>query len=154
MSAPPSPNHPPLSFSSFTAVSPMDPEGDYPSVEAVKHLLPLFHLHFSYFFPLLPPPVDSYKSSPAHLINSICALAARYSPIYSGSRRSNGLASEESDNAAHTWASKAKEQMSQQLAISSEAMVQTLLMISWYEFGQDRDSVSAGSTRHPQEAFN
>lgn len=120
----------------------MDAAGDYPSVEAVKHLLPLFHLHFSYFFPLLPPPVESYTDSPAHLINIICALAARYSPTYAGSTRSNGLALEESDNAAHTWASKAKEQVSQHLAISDDSMVQTLLMISWYEFGQDRDSVS------------
>lgn len=120
----------------------MDPEGEYPSTEAVNHLLPLFHLHFSYFFPLLPPPVDSYKSSPAHLVNIICALAARYSPIYAGSNRSNVLAQEESDNASHTWASKAKEQVSQHLAISDDSMVQTLLLISWYEFGQDRDSVS------------
>ena len=119
----------------------MDPQGEYPSIEAVTHLLPVFHLHFSYFFPLLPPSVESYKSSPAHLINIICALAARYSPIYAGPKRSNGLALEESDTASHTWAMKAKEQVSQQLAISSNAMVQTLLMISWYEFGQDRDSV-------------
>jgi hypothetical protein len=37
---------------------------------------------------------------------------------------------------------KSKEQVSQHLAVSNDAMVQTLLMISWYEFGQDRDSVS------------
>lgn len=126
----------------------MDPDGEYPSVEAVNHLLPLFHLHFSYFFPLLPPSVDSYKSSPAHLINAICALAARYSPLYSGSKRSNGLALDESDNASHSWAMKAKEQVSQQLAISNDDMVQTLLMISWYEFGQDRDSVSRPKIRY------
>lgn len=49
---------------------------------------------------------------------------------------------DESNTASHTWASKAKEQVSQRLAISDGDMVQTLLMISWYEFGQDRDSVS------------
>lgn len=119
----------------------MDAAGEYPSAEAVNHLLPLFQLHFSYFFPLQPPSVEVYNSSPAHLVNIICALAARYSPKYSVSRPGGG-ATEDSSTAAHTWASKAKEQVSQRLAISDGDMVQTLLMISWYEFGQDRDSVS------------
>jgi hypothetical protein len=120
----------------------MDAAGEYPSPEAVNHLLPLFQLHFSYFFPLQPPPINQYTSFPPHLINIICALAARYSPIYSGSRHTGVQATDESNTASHTWASKAKEQVSQRLAISDGDMVQTLLMISWYEFGQDRDSVS------------
>jgi hypothetical protein len=120
----------------------MDAAGEYPSIEAVNHLLPLFQLHFSYFFPLQPPPIHQYTSYPPHLINIICALAARYSPIYSGSRRTGVQGVDESNTASHTWASKAKEQVSQRLAISDGDMVQTLLMISWYEFGQDRDSVS------------
>jgi hypothetical protein len=118
----------------------MDAGGEYPSTVAVNHLLPVFQLHFSYFFPLQPPPLQLYTSSPPHLINIICARAARYSPIYSATRH-GGLAVDESNTASHTWASKAKEQVSQRLAISDGDMVQTLLMISWYEFGQDRDSV-------------
>jgi hypothetical protein len=119
----------------------MDAAGEYPSIEAVTHLLPLFQLHFSYFFPLQPPAVEYYTSSPAHLVNIICALAARYSPLYSGSHHGGSML-EESKTAPHSWASKAKEQVSQRLAISDEDTIQTLLMISWYEFGQDRDSVS------------
>jgi hypothetical protein len=124
----------------------MDNNDQYPSPEAVAHLLPVFELHFSYFFPLLPPPVDSYTSAPPYLVNIICALAARYSPTYSSSKRTGITTIEDDSTAAHTWASKAKEQVSQRLAISDEDMVQTLLMISWYEFGQDRDSVSDSST--------
>jgi hypothetical protein len=118
----------------------MDSADEYPSIEAISHLLPLFQLHFSYFFPLLPPSVETYASSPPHLVNIVCALAARYSPIYAGPRHGGSAVDESS--ASHTWASKAKEQVSQRLAISDEDMIQTLLMISWYEFGQDRDSVS------------
>lgn len=120
----------------------MDPDGDYPSMNAVTHLLPIFHLHFSYFFPLLQPTVATHRSSPAHLINAMCALAARFSPTYAGSKRPSGLMLEESDAPSHTWAIKAKEQVSQNLAVSNDATVQTLLLISWYEFGQDRDTVS------------
>jgi hypothetical protein len=120
----------------------MDAADEYPSNEAVNHLLPLFQLHFSYFFPLQPPALHAYTSYPPHLVNIICALAARYSPIYSPTRRAGGLTMDEMNTASHTWASKAKEQVSQRLAISDGDMVQTLLMISWYEFGQDRDSVS------------
>lgn len=126
----------------------MDAADEYPSAEAVNHLLPLFQLHFSYFFPLQPPPLHMYHSSPPHLINIICALAARYSPIYSASRRTGRSVLDESGAASHTWASKAKEQVSQRLAISDGDMVQTLLMISWYEFGQDRDSVSYMMSSH------
>lgn len=120
----------------------MDPSDEYPSSEAIAHLLPLFQLHFSYFFPLLPPPVDSYTSAPPYLVNIICALAARYSPIYASSKRTEAQVAEDDSTASYTWASKAKEQVSKRLAISDEDMVQTLLMISWYEFGEDRDSVS------------
>lgn len=143
VSAPPSPYRSPLGLPSLSTESPIDPAGDFPSLKAVTHLLPIFRLHFSYFFPLLPPDVESYKTSPAHLINIICALAARYSAIYAVLPPSNGLAPEESNLASHAWALKAKEQVSQHLAVSNDDMVQTLLLISWYEFGQDRDSVSS-----------
>jgi hypothetical protein len=141
VSAPPSPNTRHFALSSLPP-SFMDPNGEYPSTEAITHLLPLFQLHFSYFFPLLPPSVGSHASSPPHLINIICALAARYSPIYGTQKRAVLGGVEDENTASHTWASKAKEQVSQRLAISDEDLVQTLLMISWYEFGQDRDSVS------------
>lgn len=39
------------------------------------------------------------------------------------------------------WASKAKGQVPRNLAVASIDMVQTLLLISWYEFSQDRDGV-------------
>lgn len=41
-----------------------------------------------------------------------------------------------------TWASKAKEQVGKQLAVANLDLVEALLMISWYEFGSDRDGVS------------
>ena len=46
------------------------------------------------------------------------------------------------DGAARFWASKAKEQVLQLLAVASLETVKTLLLIAWYEFGQDRDTVS------------
>lgn len=40
------------------------------------------------------------------------------------------------------WATKGKEQAGKQLAVSSPDLVTTLLLISWFEFGADRDGVS------------
>jgi hypothetical protein len=135
----------------------------------MTHLIPLFHEHFAYAFPsitlLLSITGDNYAKRPAHLINAICAVVARYSPRYApqtraqttspavatskipGSRHVEGEGEGESASAAHTWATCAKQQVSLQLAVPSLEMVETLLLLSWYEFGQDRDSVSAANAR-------
>ena len=47
------------------------------------------------------------------------------------------------DGAARCWASKAKEQVLQLLAVASIDTVKTLLLMAWYEFGQDRDTASS-----------
>ncbi|OCF40432.1 hypothetical protein I317_05735 [Kwoniella heveanensis CBS 569] len=152
VSRPPSPKTASAAFPSgpdldAPGVCIMDKGEEFPHVEALKHLIPIFVQHFGYFFPFLrfsPTDLDSdEREKPAYLLNMICAVAARYSPTY-------GRKSREADNfqslpsiptaaAAHVWASKAKEQVSSNLGFSSAHMVETLLLISWYEFGQDRD---------------
>ncbi|WVQ99144.1 hypothetical protein IAU59_006276 [Kwoniella sp. CBS 9459] len=125
----------------------LDEEEEYPHIEALRHLIPLFIQHFSYFFPFLRfSPSDfepAQRDKPPYLLNIACALAARYSATYG--RRSletdnpSGVPSIPTAAASHVWASKAKEQVSGNLGYSSAHMVETLLLISWYEFGQDRD---------------
>jgi hypothetical protein len=65
----------------------------------------------------------------------MCALAARFSPVF-GNNGSIEIA------AASAWATKSKSQISQTLGFATADTILTLLMISWYEFGQDRDGVS------------
>ena len=75
----------------------------------------------------------------------MCALAARYSHIYNQKRDNATPAAEEltdARSAMETWSSKAKEQVNRQLAVANLDLVEALLMISWYEFGADRDGVS------------
>ncbi|WVF71755.1 hypothetical protein IAT40_006563 [Kwoniella sp. CBS 6097] len=130
-----------------TPVFILDEEEEYPHVEALKHLIPIFIQHFGYFFPFLrflPTDLDpDGRDKPSYLLNIACAVAARYSPVYG--RKStetditSGLPLIPTATASHVWASKAKEQVSGNLGYSSAHMVETLLLISWYEFGQDRD---------------
>ena len=110
--------------------------------EALLSLLPLFELHFGYAFPYLRLSVEGYRNNPPHLVNIACALAARYSPIYSHRNDIEG-SSNSQDGAARCWASKAKDQVLQVLAVASLETVKTLLLIAWYEFGQDRDTVKS-----------
>lgn len=105
------------------------------SQSAILELIPLFHLHFSYAFPSIRISTSSYRQSAPHLINAICAITSRYSTFHRQSEES-------AESAAHTWATKAKEQVSLQLAVPSLDTVETLLILAWVEFGQDRDSVS------------
>ena len=46
------------------------------------------------------------------------------------------------------WSSQAKEQVNKQLAVSNLDLVEALLLISWYEFGADRDGVSCSDPVH------
>lgn len=114
-------------------------------ISAIQHLLPIFHRHFGYFFPslALPPVATAYQigSSPSFLINAICALAARYSPIYSDETYLESLG-EGIKSPADSWMARAKADVGHRLAMATLELVETLLIISWFEFGADRDSVS------------
>jgi hypothetical protein len=114
-------------------------------ISAVQHLLPIFHRHFGYFFPslALPPVATPYQigSSPSFLINAICALAARYSPIYSDETYLENLG-QGIKSPADSWMARAKADVGHRLAMATLELVETLLIISWFEFGADRDSVS------------
>ena len=54
------------------------------------------------------------------------------------------------EQVSSSWATKAKEQAGRSLAVSTIELVETLLLISWYEFGGDRDAVSC---RIPREVY-
>ncbi|WVW83580.1 hypothetical protein I302_105601 [Kwoniella bestiolae CBS 10118] len=153
VSAPPSPK---LSSQFLSGTSPLDNthasavldhDEQYPNSEALQHLLPIFNLHYNYFFPFLRLPSDDISllttNKPPYLLNIMCALAARFSPIY-GSRSASSQVDVASmsvnKSASHIWASKAKEQISKNISFSTVEMVETLVLISWYEFGQDRDA--------------
>ncbi|WWC70480.1 uncharacterized protein I206_104431 [Kwoniella pini CBS 10737] len=124
----------------------MDQNDEYPHLDALQSLLPVFNLHFNYFFPFLrfnTEDIPSIVSSkPSYLLNIICAISARFSPFYSSHSPSDTetmrLHNVKSP-AARVWATKAKEQVSRTLSFSTVEIVETLLLISWYEFGQDRD---------------
>ncbi|KAK4689331.1 hypothetical protein P7C73_g782, partial [Tremellales sp. Uapishka_1] len=150
-SAPPSPTRTSNALYEFTSFSPLDQglstsgqDNQYPDLEVMQRLLPIFKLHYGYFFPFVQlsiidqhlHPVDT----PPYLVNIACALAARYSTLYGG--QPNGAVETESAPLATRLANKAKEQATKKLAVASWEMVTTLLLISWYEFGQDRDGVS------------
>lgn len=107
-----------------------------PSTDILEHLLPVFFDHFGSQFPFYQKlrfmePVRS-KSVPAVLLNSMCALASRYSyhpnirrdPIYM---------------CGEMFGDKAKQLLVVLLAVPSYDLVASLLMISWYEFGCNRD---------------
>jgi hypothetical protein len=84
---------------------------------------------------------STYRQYAPQLINAMCALSARYSTFHPHSSRAYDGNDEES-SAAHVWSIKAKQQVSLQLAVPSLDTVETLLILAWNEFGQDRDSVS------------
>ena len=107
-----------------------------PNSEILGHLLDIFFAYFGSHFPFYQK--DKFllsvqsKSVPAVLLNSMCALAARFSrhprihrdPIY--------LCGE-------TFGDKAKQLLIILLAVPSYDVVASLLMLSWYEFGCNRD---------------
>lgn len=102
---------------------------------AQQHLLPLFAYHFGYFFPFLDlKPEKPGSITPDYLLNIACALAARFSPLYN---ETSGQS-----HHAEQWANEAKKRVSKMIAVTSPDMVKALLLISWYEFGEDRDAVS------------
>ncbi|WVR07284.1 hypothetical protein IAU60_004325 [Kwoniella sp. DSM 27419] len=146
-SAPPSPKLAGSSIDQSLIVTPiqpniMDDNLEYPHPTAFVHLWPIFVEHFAYFFPFLRFDLTQlegeYQRQPSHLLNIICGLAARYSPLYH--REATATDPFPHQNAAsHIWASKAKEQISRDLSFSSAPMVSTLILISWYEFARDRD---------------
>jgi hypothetical protein len=97
-------------------------------------------------------------TTPPFLLNIVCALAAPYSPLYGNADMIRGPVGQPgpSSSAAilnnqnrrggmqlsDAWAANAKEQVSRRLALASVEMLEALLLISWYEFGSDRDGVS------------
>jgi hypothetical protein len=118
------------------------------NIDHLTHLVPIFYSHFGYLFSYLRLPVEpvtllTLSNYHAPLLNIVCALAARYSPRYGVTVvRGDSPAGNTWEDLSCQWATKAKEQAGMELAISSDEMVQTLLLISWYEFGGDRDGVS------------
>lgn len=132
---------------SYDRKSDSDERFDLKHPSAVKHLAPIFRLHFSYFFPFWEFDLQSPNphSKPAYLLNLMCALATRYSDLYR--QDADDIASPagtvtKARYAMETWSSKAKDQVNRQLAVANVDLVEALLMISWYEFGADRDGVS------------
>lgn len=107
-----------------------------PQMPILQHLLEIFFDYFSCHFPFYQR--DSFlehvraKSVPAVLLNSMCALASRFSqhprirgePIY--------LCGE-------VFGDKAKQVIFALLAVPSYDLVASLLILSWYEFGCNRD---------------
>ncbi|WWC93859.1 hypothetical protein V866_000695 [Kwoniella sp. B9012] len=153
VSAPPSPKLPANSLSALSALDntqelPIwDQDKQYPHTKALQHLIPIFNLHYTYFFPFLRVSTNDIPNlianKPPYLLNIICAISARFSPLY-GSRPLSAEAIDRStsthNTASHMWSSKAKEQISKNISFSTVEMVETLILISWYEFGQDRDA--------------
>jgi hypothetical protein len=120
--------------------------------------LPIFEQHFGYFFcfisvPTLREKIRNEEASPI-LLNAICAISARYSQKYghevfddNDGRPTSVPAPPEqmSRNAAYSgdvFAQKAKSQALKVLAVSDLDVCAALLMLSWNEFGCDRDAVS------------
>lgn len=120
-------------------------------MSAMQHLLPLFHMHFRYCFSFIDVSAETHRNQAPQLLNIMCALAARYSPFY-GKSTTEPQGTYTESGAAHVWASKAKEQVMHGLAISTMETVETMLLLSWYEFGQDRDTVSCPLARRIDRA--
>jgi hypothetical protein len=107
-----------------------------PNTEILVHLLPIFFDFFGSHFPFYQKDrfmeLARQKSVPAVLLNSMCALASRFSnhprirrdPVY--------LCGE-------LFGNKAKQIVIALLAVPSYDLVASLLMLSWYEFGCNRD---------------
>ena len=86
------------------------------------------------------------------LLNAICAISARYSPKHAletpneggllGTSWTSNQASRAAAYSGDVFAQKAKSQALKVLAVSDLDVCAALLILSWNEFGCDRDAVS------------
>ncbi|KAJ9093838.1 hypothetical protein QFC21_006209 [Naganishia friedmannii] len=159
VSAPPSPTHDPLPLEPSTNRQDyFDATGEVPNAAALQELLPIFEQRFGYFFCFisvarLQEKIRNEEASPI-LLNAICAISARYSRDYasqtpgdnpemqtsstSWSRQHNtGRATAYSGD---VFAQKAKSQALKVLAVSDLDVCAALMILSWNEFGCDRDT--------------
>jgi hypothetical protein len=107
-----------------------------PDAEILVQLLPIFFHFFSSHFPFYQKDrfmeLVRQKSVPAVLLNSMCALASRFSS-HPRIRCDPTYLWEE------LFGNKAKQIIVVLLAVPSYDLVASLLMLSWYEFGCSRD---------------
>jgi hypothetical protein len=107
-----------------------------PNIEILEHLLMIFFDYFGSHFPFYQKDrfMDSVrsKSVPAVLLNSMCALASRFSHHPHIRREPIYLCGE-------IFGDKAKQLIVVLLAVPSYDLVASLLMLSWCEFGCNRD---------------
>jgi hypothetical protein len=107
-----------------------------PDAEILVQLLPIFFHFFSSHYPFYQKDrfmeLVRQKSVPAVLLNSMCALASRFSS-HPRIRCDPTYLWEE------LFGNKAKQIIVVLLAVPSYDLVASLLMLSWYEFGCSRD---------------
>lgn len=108
--------------------------------------------------PALEEKIRKEEASPI-LLNAICAISARYSPNHaheafganegglSGALWYTNQASRAAAYSGDIFAQKAKSQALKVLAVSDLDVCAALLILSWNEFGCDRDAVSFLDTR-------
>lgn len=107
-----------------------------PNVDILEHLLAIFFAYYGSHFPFYER--DKFltsvrsKNAPAVLLNSMCALAARFSTHPQVHRNPIYLSGE-------MFGDRAKQLVIVLLSIPSYDLVASLLMLSWYEFGCNRD---------------
>lgn len=107
-----------------------------PNADILDHLLDIFFAYYGSHFPFYER--DKFlasvenKSVPAVLLNSMCALAARFSTHSHVHRNPIYLCGE-------MFGDRAKQLVIVLLAVPSYDLVASLLMLSWYEFGCNRD---------------
>jgi hypothetical protein len=129
------------------------------SAATLQELLPIFEQRFGYFFcfisiPRLQDKIANEEASPI-LLNAICAVSARYSKSYASqtpaepemesyptSARNQHHTNRATAYSGDVFAQKAKTQALKVLSVSDLDVCSALLILSWNEFGCDRDTVS------------
>lgn len=131
----------------------------FQSTATLQELLPIFEQRFGYFFcfisvPRLQEKIANEEASPI-LLNAICAISARYSKNYASQtpNNSDGQSYSATSRGQHQdkrttaysgdiFAQKAKTQALKVLSVSDPDHCAALMILSWNEFGCDRDTVS------------
>ncbi|KAI5454799.1 hypothetical protein NCC49_003682 [Naganishia albida] len=158
VSAPPSPTHDTLPLDPMTEhQNYFDASGEVPSTATLQELLPIFEQRFGYFFcfisvPRLQEKIANEEASPI-LLNAICAISARYSKNYASQtpNNSDGQSYSATSRGQHQdnrttaysgdiFAQKAKTQALKVLSVSDPDHCAALMILSWNEFGCDRDT--------------
>lgn len=110
--------------------------GMVPNMDILEHLLAIFFAYYGSHFPFYERNkfLISVRSEnvPAVLLNSMCALAARFSTHPQVHRNPIYLSGE-------MFGDRAKQLVIVLLSVPSYDLVASLLMLSWYEYGCNRD---------------